>query len=589
MSRVSKIQGKQSPTRPIDDASHAVAKSPTGITGLDEILYGGLPKDRPSLVYGGPGCGKTLLSMEFLCRGATQYNEPGVFIAFEEQTKDLSANVASIGFDLNELQKKNLIAVDSVRLDNTDPRQSGAFNLEGLFIRIGTLVEKIGAKRIAFDTLEVLLESIHDPSVARSELRRLFDWLRERDLTAIVTAEASGPGGSTRYGIEEFVSDCVIMLDNRTVDERATRRLRVLKYRGSVHRSDEYPFTISAMGIKVFPIFTMKLEQKASAQRVSSGVERLDATLSGGYYRGSSVLISGPAGTGKTTFAFHFVRAACERDEKTLYVSYEESASQMARNMKSVGIDVKKWLDSGCLKIESLRPTEFGLEGHLLWLQQIVDEYQPQNVVIDPMTSFLRMGSLMQTAAMLMREVDFLKSRGITAIFVALTRGGAEEQSDVEVSSLVDTWLLARTIESNGERNRTLFIVKSRGSAHSNQLAEFLITNKGIELLEPYIGPEGVLTGSAREVREQADRAAIEERKAALLRERARLERRKADIEDQIASLWRGFEEEREVLEESLAVESDLLEQSTRLRNLMKRSRWASDDATKKSTGPPHG
>ncbi len=564
---------------------HGVEKTPTGIAGLDDILEGGLPKGRPTLVYGGAGCGKTLLSMEFLCRGATQFDEPGLFVSFEERKDDLIANVSSIGFDLTALQSEGKFAIDCVRLDDANTTESGTFNLDGLFIRIATLADAIGARRIALDTLEVLFTSIQDPGIVRSELRRLFEWLKDRGLTAIVTAEAASREGGTRYGIEEFVSDCVIFLDHRTSDERAIRRLRVVKYRGSWHHADEYPFVISFKGLNILPVFTMRLNHEASDERVSTGIDRLDHTLSGGFFRGSSILISGSAGTAKTTFAFHFVRAACERGERTLYLSYEESPSQLTRNLQSVGIDVRPWLKTGLLRIESLRPTQYSLEGHLLRMQELVDDYQPRNVVVDPVTSFLRMGSMAHTASMLFREVDLLKSRGITSVFTALSQSDENEHSEVLISSLVDTWLLTRLVESNGERNRVLFIIKSRGMAHSNQLAEFVISGNGIDLLEPYIGPSGVLTGTARILQVESERAAAEMRVNRVERARERMVRKQLDIESQVNALWRNFDEERAILEESVLEGTDALEELLRLRELMRTSRWSSNDGRTDTSG----
>jgi circadian clock protein KaiC len=562
-----------------------IEKSPTGITGLDEILEGGLPKGRPTLVFGGAGCGKTLLSMEFLCRGATQFDEPGIFVSFEERRDDLVANVASIGFNVDELEAQGKLAIDNVRLDGVNTTESGAFNLEGLFIRIATLANAIGAKRIALDTLEVLFTSIQDPGIVRTELRRLFEWLKDRGLTAMVTAESSSHQGGTRYGIEEFVSDCVIFLDHRTSDERAVRRLRVLKYRGSLHHADEFPFIITSKGINILPVFAMRLDQQAFSEKISTGVAHLDHTLTGGYYRGSSVLISGSAGTAKTTFAFHFVRAACERGERTLYISYEESPSQIVRNLRSVGLDVQVWLDEGLLRIESLRPTLYSIEGHLLWLMQIVDEFEPRNVVIDPVTSFLRMGSSQQTASMSFREIDILKSRGITSVFTALSSSGEDEHSEVLISSLVDTWLLTRLVETNGERNRVLFIIKSRGMAHSNQVAEFGITDHGIELFDPYIGPSGVLTGTARILQVEKERAVAEERVELMKRLQERMERKRLDVESQVGALWRAFEEERAMLDDSVLDVVGALEEVLHLRNLMRTSRWSTNDELSDDNG----
>lgn len=562
-----------------------IAKVSTGVRGLDEILHGGLPKGRPTLLCGGAGCGKTLLAMEFLCRGAAEFGEPGLFIAFEETADDLAANVASLGFDLKEMEREGLLIVDYVAMNREEIVEAGSFNLEGLFVRIAASVAAIGAKRIVIDTLEVLFGSL-DVATVRNELERLFIWLKERDLTAIITAERGDGNSITRTGIEEYVSDCVILLDHRITDERSTRRLRVLKYRGAVHGTDEYPFLISNYGFVVLPLSSLDLEQTAPTTKIATGIDRLDDMLSGGVYQGSSVLISGTAGTGKTILAAHFANAACRRGERTLYVSYEESAAQIERNMDSVGLRLAEWREQGVLRIESLRPTLLGIEAHLVWLTQLLDDFSPSLIVVDPITSFLRVGSTGQTASMLLREIDMLKNRGVTAIFTALIASGANEHTDVEVSSLIDTWILVSTDESNGERNRLLSVIKSRGMSHSNQLTEFVVTEQGVDMLEPYVGPAGVLTGSARMVQEAVDCARHSDEVQRLEERRRQLEQRREAIEAQIAVLWADHTaDEAELGRVWAAAEAEGRDASTR-EILMSRHRWAtpSDDGAKGAT-----
>jgi circadian clock protein KaiC len=487
-------------------------KSPTGIRGLDEITGGGFPQGRPTLVCGGTGCGKTLLSMEFLIHGATRFNEPGLFIAFEETAADLTQNVASLGFDLAELIDRQQIIIDYIHLDHSELESSGSFDLEGLFIRMEHAIAAIGAKRVVIDTVEALFGHLPDPNILRAELHRLFRWLKEKGVTAVITVE-QGEGTLTRHGLEEYVSDCVIMLSQTVQDQVASRRLRVIKYRGSAHGGNSYPFLIDNRGIFMYPVTSVGLDYGAPTERISSGVAGLDEMLGGdGYYRGSSILVSGTAGTGKSSLASHFVDAACRRGERALYFAFEESPSQIRRNMRSIGINLGPWLEQGLLRFQATRPTFTGLEMHLLQMQEEIRRFDPQVVIVDPINSFIFGGNELEVKAMLLRLVDFLKLRQTTALFNILTAGGGPlEQTDVSISSIIDTWLLLREQENNGERNRGLYIIKSRGMAHSNQVREFLITNQGVVLREVVIGPDGILTGSGRlqqEAREEAARLA---------------------------------------------------------------------------------
>ena len=519
-----------------------LAKTPSGIDGLDEITHGGLPRGRPTLICGSAGCGKTLFGMEFLVRGATEFDEPGVFMAFEETAEELAQNVRSLGFDLDKLIAEKKIAIDYVHVERGEIEETGEFDLEGLFLRLGMAIDEVGAKRVVLDTIENLFGGFANALILRSELRRLFRWLKDKGVTAIITAER-GAGTLTRNGIEEYVSDCVILLDHRVSEHVSTRRLRIVKYRGSTHGTNEYPFLIDEHGISVLPLTSLGLNHAASKERVSSGVPALDEMLGGqGYYRGSSILISGTAGTGKTSLAAHFANATCEHGERCLYLAFEESPQQLARNMRSIGIDLELWMKKGLLRVDASRPSLHGLEMHLVRVHKQVAEFKPHVVIIDPISNLVTAGSQVDTEAMLLRLIDFLKTSGITALFTNLTAGGnAWERTDVGVSSIIDTWILMRDIELGGERNRGLYVLKSRGMKHSNQIREFLLTAHGIDLQPVYVGPEGVLTGSMRAAQEARESAAQVEREEASARRQRELAARRAALEAQIKALQAEF------------------------------------------------
>lgn len=523
-------------------ASRQLPKAPTGIQGLDEITAGGLPKGRPTLVCGSAGCGKTLLAMEFLVRGATQFNEPGVFMAFEETAQDLTQNVASLGFDLKDLIARKKMVLDFVYIERSEIEETGEYDLEGLFIRLGHAIDSIGAKRVVLDTIESLFAGLPNPLILRAELRRLFRWLKAKGVTAIITGERGGDT-LTRQGLEEYISDCVIVLDHRVSDQVSSRRLRVVKYRGSTHGTNEYPFLIDEDGISVLPVTSLGLQQAASTQRIPTGVARLDAMLGGaGYYRGSSVLISGTAGTGKTSLAMHFAEAACRRGERAIYFAFEESPNQIMRNMRSIGLDLQAWVQKGLLQFQATRPTFAGLEMHLTTMHKAINAFKPQVVIVDPLNSFVIGGNETEVKSMLMRLVDFLKMKQITGLFTSLTTSGEPlEQSEVAISSLIDTWLLLRAIEIGGERNRGLYILKSRGMAHSNQIREFLLTNHGVELRDVYVGASGVLTGSARLTQEAQEKAVLMIRDQEVDLRRIELERKRTTLEAKIAVMRAEF------------------------------------------------
>jgi circadian clock protein KaiC len=523
----------------------SLPKTPTGIEGFDEITGGGLPTGRPTLLCGGAGCGKTLFSISFLVNGATQYDEPGVFMSFEESSDELVQNVASLGYDLPQLIKDKKLLLDHVRVERSEIEETGDYDLEGLFIRLGFAIDSIGARRVVLDTIESLFAGLSNQTILRAELRRLFRWLKDRGVTAVITGER-GDGTLTRQGLEEYVSDAVILLDHRVNDQISTRRLRIVKYRGSAHGTNEYPFLIDEGGIAILPLTSLGLSHAAASERISSGIERLDTMLEGkGYYRGSTILVSGTAGAGKSSIAAHFADAACRRGERALVFLFEESPGQVVRNMRSIGIDLQKWVDRGLLRFYAARPSLYGLEMHLSQMHRLIERFQPSVVVGDPVSSLLNVATETDVQATMTRLVDHLKAKGITALMTSLTRGRMEdERTDIAISSIVDTWLLVVTLESSGERNRGLYVLKSRGMAHSNQIREFLLTSHGVELLDAYIGAGTVLTGSARLTREAEDRAAALSNDQELARKEHTLERLRAAFEAELAALRGKFEAE---------------------------------------------
>jgi circadian clock protein KaiC len=545
-------------------------KSATGIAGLDAITGGGLPRGRPSLVCGSAGAGKTMLAMEFLVRGAIEYGEPGVFVAFEETEEELTQNVTSLGFDLKGLQARKKLAIDYVRVERGEIEETGEYDLEGLFIRLNHAIESIGAKRVVLDTIESLFAALPNEGILRAELRRLFRWLKSKGVTAVITAER-GEGQLTRHGLEEYVADCVILLDHRVNDQVSTRRLRVVKYRGSIHGTNEYPFLINKQGISVLPVTSMGLEHSASEQRISSGILQMDEMLGGkGFFLASSILLSGSSGTGKTSVAASFVDAAARRGERALYFAFEESPQQILRNMRSIGLKLETSVKRGLLKFHAARPTFYGLEMHLVSIHDAIQQFKPRVVVVDPVTNLSNVGTDSEAKSVLTRLIDFLKTLEITALFTSLTAGNAlEQQAEVGVSSLMDTWLLLRNIESGGERNRGLYILKSRGMAHSNQVREFMLSDKGIQLLDVYTGTGTVLTGSARLAQDTRDQAEALVREQDIARRRRQMERERQVAEARIAALRTEMEAKIEELDQQVtqarAAEQDLFEARERI------------------------
>jgi circadian clock protein KaiC len=545
-------------------------KIPSGIRGLDEITGGGLPKGRPCLVSGGPGCGKTLFAMEFIARGITDYNEPGVFVAFEEKIPDLEKNFASMGFDLKKLEREKKLIMDHIFIDRSEIEETGEYDLEGLFIRLGAMIDEVGAKRIAIDTLEAIFSGFANEAILRSELRRLFLWLKDKGITAVVTGER-GDRTITKYGLEEYVADCVITLDHRVTNQIAVRRLRIIKYRGSLHGTDEYPFLISSDGISVLPITSMSLTHKASNERLSSGIPRLDSMLGGkGYFRGTSVLVSGQAGTGKTSLAATFIDAACRRGETALFFIFEESESQLCRNMKSIGIDLEQWMKKGLLKFHAVRPTAYSLEMHLSMMIRLIAEFEPKVIAIDPISNLYPVGDDIQVRSMLMRLIDHAKTLQITGLFTNLSNDAettvyALEATEMHVSSLMDTWLILKNVEGNGERNRAFSIAKSRGMAHSNQMREFVLSDKGIKLIDVYKGSGGVLFGSARIAQENLVSADRVIRNEEIERRQRDLDRKKRIMENEIALIKEKFSRDEDEIR--LLIQQDVSREEAVIKN----------------------
>ena len=521
------------------DPARTLPKAATGIAGLDEITSGGLPRGRPTLICGSAGSGKTMLAAEFLVHGALQYDEPGVFMMFEENAEELAQNVRSLGIDLDALQRDGRIAIDHVHIERNEIQETGEYDLEGLFIRLGHAIDSIGAKRVVLDTIEALFSGLPNHAVLRAELRRLFRWLKDRGVTAVITGER-GEQSLTRYGLEEYVADCVILLDHRIVDQVSTRRLRIVKYRGTEHGTNEYPFVISKSGIAVLPITSMRLDHQASSERMSTGIHGLDDMLGGqGLFRGSSALVSGAPGTGKSSVGASFVAAACARGERALLFAYEESASQLLRNMRSIGIDLEPWVRKGLLHIDASRPTLHGLEQHLVHMYELVRTAKPSVVVVDPISNLTLDKDDRALKPTLMRLIDHLKQGGVTALFTSLTSDAVADVADsqVGVSSLMDTWILLSNVAANGERTRTLQVLKSRGMPHSHQVREFVMGDHGVDLVDVFLSGDRVLTGTARISQVAQEAAASDLRRRDHERRLKELASHRKAIDAQVAAL----------------------------------------------------
>jgi circadian clock protein KaiC len=571
-------------TSPIHSRPSAgIDKAPTGIHGLDQLTAGGLPAGRPTLICGGPGCGKTLMAMTFLVNGAVSYGENGVFISFEERRDDLVKNVASLGYDLEQLIEDRAIAIDHVRVERSEIEETGEYDLEGLFIRLGYAIDSVGAKRIVLDTIETLFGGLSNTAILRAELRRLLEWLKDRGITAIITGER-GDGQLTRHGLEEYVSDCVILLDHRLQSQVSTRRLRVVKYRGSSHGTNEYPFLIDDGGLSVMPVTSAGLDHAVTEERISTGVNGLDGMLGGrGYYRGSSILISGMAGSGKSSLVAHFADAVCRAGERCLYFAFEDSPRQIVRNMRSIGLHLQPWLSRDLLRFSANLPTVYGIEMHLVHMYRLIEQFNPSAVIVDPISSLMEAGAGNEIQMMLLRLIDHLKARQITSVFTNLTHGNIEmAKTDTNVSSLMDTWVLLYNRASNGEHNRELYVLKSRGMNHSNQVREFVLSSEGVDLREVYVGPDGVLTGSARAAQEAREEAESARRRQEAERRTLEINRRKAQIEAQIAALRADLaaeEDERMRLSaQTTEAQSRIERERERMRELRSAGRRAGKD-----------
>jgi len=560
------------------DASLGIAKSLTGIEGFDDLTLGGLPSGRPSLVCGSAGCGKTLFATTFLVHGARDYDEPGVFVTFEERPVDIMANVASLGFDVERLMAEDKLAMEHIEIDPSEVAEIGDFDLEGLFLRLELAIDAIGAKRVVLDTIESLFSAFTNQAVLRAEIRRLFDWLKDKGMTTVITAER-GDGTLTRQGLEEYVSDCVILLDHRVHNQISTRRMRIVKYRGTAHGTNEYPFLIDRDGFSVLPVSSLGLNHKVFDERIPSGIPDLDAMLSGGgFFRGSSILVSGVAGSGKSSLAASFVHSAAQRGERAIYFSFEESEGQIVRNMNSIGLDLASFVESDQIRFISARPTFYSLEMHLAIMLREVQKFDPQVVVLDPISAFMESGDRLEVQSMLLRMVDFLKSRGISAIFTHLAHSqDGNVATDAGLSSLMDGWILMLNREVNGEFNRELYLLKARGTSHSNQVREFVMSDAGIKLITPYLGESGALTGSARRFEEARTRRAEVERQAEVERVRKQIDTRRRKALAQIEALQAELDADEAEMASVAAAETDYLRQAAADALEMQKSRRGRD------------
>ncbi|MBB5711496.1 circadian clock protein KaiC [Sphingomonas xinjiangensis] len=539
-----------------------ITKARTGISGFDDLTLGGLPAGRPTLVCGSAGCGKTLFASTFLVNGARDEAEPGVFVTFEERPTDIVDNVASLGFELDALVQQKKIHIEHIAIDPAELAEVGDYDLEALFLRLELAVDEIGAKRIVLDTIESLFSAFQNPAILRAEIRRLFDWLKEKGLTAVITGER-GDGSLTRQGLEEYVSDCVILLDHRVHNQVSTRRLRIVKYRGTAHGTNEYPFLIGEDGFSVLPVSSIGLGHQVFEERIASGIDDLDAMLSGGgFHRGSSILLSGVAGSGKSTIGASFAHAACGRGERALYFSFEESEQQTVRNMRSIGMDLQPCIDAGLLNCVASRPTFYSLEMHLAVMLREIEKFQPSLVVLDPISAFMDTGEQLEVQAMLLRMIDYLKAHGITGVFTHLAHLQGEAKTDAGLSSLMDAWILLLNREVHGEFNRELYLLKARGIAHSNQVREFVMSSDGIRLIEPYLGESGALTGSARRFEEARTRRAEVARAADITRLQEKIAQRRRRTEAQIEALNAELEADEIELKSIVVQENAYLDQA---------------------------
>jgi len=529
-----------------------LTKALTGIKGFDEITDGGLPRNRPTLLCGNTGCGKTVMSMEFLVHGAVQFSEPGVFFSFEETVDELVTNMESIHIDMEKLIREKKIYIEYLESGKSQVAQAGRYDLEGLFMRLQNAIQKVDAKRVVLDSMDALFYGL-DKEILRTEVKRLFKWLKEKGVTSLITSEINEQF-VTKTGLEQFVADCVITLDSRVIDQTTTRRLRIVKMRGSGHGINEYPFMIDGAGVSILPVMSQMANQNLTNNRISSGIKDFDGMLDGkGYFEGSSILISGSAGTGKTSIAISLINETCKNNMKGLYCAFEESTSQLTRNMRSIGLDIQPYIASGLLKLYSSRPTIQNLELHLISIQNIIEEFKPQILILDPVTNLMSEGINSEIRQMLAHFVDFLKSKNITTLFTAaITLESIKSNpSDEGISAMMDTWILVRDIELNSERNRGIYVLKSRGMNHSTQVREFVITDEGIKLLPIYVSPHGILTGTSKleeTLRQEEERKLFENK--IKIREHE-LEIKREIMENNISLLKTEFNAELEMLSQA--------------------------------------
>ena len=480
------MESKSNSKKNIAETELSITKLPkslTGIQGLDDITYGGIPQNRPTLLVGSIGTGKTIFAMEYIINGITMFNEPGVFMTFEEQTDELQINVTSMGYNLSKLIADNKIYLEHLHIDHREIQATGKYDIEGLFIRIEMAIEKVKAKRIVLDALDTLFIGL-DSQILRSEIKRLFFWLKEKKVTAIITSEV-GDIFLTRLGFEEVVADCVIELNNRLNNQISTRRLRIVKYRGSYHSTNEYPFMIDHKGITIFPIISEAPQIIVSNERISSGIKQIDEMLDGrGFYVGSSILVSGSAGTGKSSIAASFIKDVCEKKGTALYCAFEEAPNQIKRNMASIGIFLEPYEKSGNLHFYYSRPTLQTLELHFIAIKKLIKQINPSVVILDPITNLMIENINSDIRTMLTRFVDYLKMEQITVLLTATLTVSSLEliQSNEGISSMVDTCIMIQEKNIIDSRRRTLYIMKSRGICNSKKEVEFIITSEGISI-----------------------------------------------------------------------------------------------------------
>ncbi len=519
-------------------------KAPTGITGFDEITGGGLPRGRTTLLVGGPGSGKTIFALQFLVHGVRDCKEPSIFVAFEENSARIVANAESFGWNLAELcRRKKLFFMDAQPMP--DLVQSGDFDLSGMLAALEIQIKAMGARRIVFDALDIVLALLPDPAAKRREIYRLHEWLLACGLTGLITLRASGDETSAisqqPFGFMQFMVDCTVILNHSVVLGVSQRNLRVQKYRGSSFDEDESPFVIGDSGFDVAVAHTRgRVDAKVTNERVSSGVERLDTMLSGGYYRGASVLITGFPGTAKTTLSGAFAEAACRRGERTLFVSFDSDGTEVIRNLASVGIRLDRYVKNGCLRMISARAITGSAETFLARIKTLAKQHRARCLVIDPVSALSKSGNELTARSVAERLIDWSKADGTTLVCTSLLdemSGQSEGGSSLQISKIADTWIHLNYLLQAGERNRGMSIIKSRGTAHSNQVRELILSNAGVTLTDTYTAGGEVLMGALRWEKERADRVANEVNEVAGRLKRVRLDAEEAELEVRVKSL----------------------------------------------------